>query len=52
MIKLTLALYGHPDAGGYCEEDCEKRIMECGFERVPEWRSVYWHPAYRALLIV
>ncbi|MCP4770784.1 MAG: hypothetical protein GY879_05170, partial [Planctomycetes bacterium] len=35
VVRLTLALYGHPDAGGYWEEDCEKRILECGFERVP-----------------
>ena len=48
-----MSLYGHPDSGGYWEAHCEERILNIGFERVaPEWNSVYWHKAKRALLIV
>ena len=52
VIQLILDLYGHPDAGGYWEQHCEEQIMECGWERIDDWRSVFWHPGYRALLIV
>ena len=52
VVPLDLALYGHPDAGGYWEEHCETMILECGFQRIDNWRSAFWHPTKRSLLVV
>ena len=52
VVILRLALYGHPDAGGYWGKHCEKHILTEGFLAVPDWRSVYWHPELKLLLIV
>ena len=53
-MPLVLALYGHPDAGGFWEEQCEKAVKVCGFEgfRDEGWRSVYWHPKEKALIVI
>jgi hypothetical protein len=52
VVPLRLALYGHPDAGGFWEKHCEKHILSEGFTSIPDWRSVYWHPELKVLLIV
>ncbi len=52
VVPLVLALYGHPDSGGYWEERCDECLKNVGFELIESWRSVYWHPKYKALLIV
>ena len=52
VCPLRLALYGHPDAGGYWEKHCEKHIISIGFQTIKDWRSVYWHPDLKTLLIV
>ncbi len=52
VCPLVLALYGHPDAGGYWEKHCDTHLCECGFEAVPGWRSCYFHSALRLYLIV
>ena len=48
---LKLALYGHPDAGGYWERHCEEHLTSIGFVPVPDWRSTYWHPELGLLLV-
>jgi hypothetical protein len=49
----VLALYGHPDAGGFWELHCEKALMEVGFTRAaPEWKSVFRHVKLELLLII
>ena len=53
--SLVLALYGHPDAGGYWERDCERRITDpkMGWKKLSEeWPSGYWHDEKKAMLIV
>ena len=40
---LKVALYGHPDAGGYWERHCEEHLTSIGFVPVPDWRSTYGH---------
>ena len=40
---LKLALYGHPDAGGYWESHCKEKLVAGGFTPVPDWNSMYWH---------
>ena len=52
VCPLILALYGHPDAGGYWEKHCEERLLRVGFKNVSDWRSVYWHPVLKLLLAV
>ena len=52
VVPMYLALYGHPDSGGYWEEACEKSILECGWVSVEGWRSTFWHPKEKALLVV
>jgi RNA:NAD 2'-phosphotransferase (TPT1/KptA family) len=52
VVVLSLALYGHPDAGGYWEKHCDSHILSEGFISVPDWRSIYWHKDLKVLLIV
>ena len=49
---LKLALYGHPDAGGYWERHCEEHLTSIGFAPVPDCRSTYWHPELKLFLMV
>eukprot|EP00959_Pyramimonas_sp_CCMP1952_P148039 3097799-Pyramimonas_sp.AAC.1 len=39
-----VALYGHPDAGGFWEQNCEAHALSKGFVPIPCWRSCYYHP--------
>ena len=52
ICPLVLNLYGHPLAGNVWGEDCEKRVLSCGWEKIPNWPCVYWHPHKKALLVV
>ena len=52
VVRLNLALYGHPDAGGYWESHCNDKLKAGGFEPIPDWNSVYWHPKFKLLLMV
>ena len=52
VVPLVLALYGHPESGGHWERHCETRVKPIGFEPVPSWPSVFWHPQKQALLVI
>ena len=52
VCPLKLALYGHPESGFYWEEHCDAKLKEKGFEIIEEWPGTYWHPKYRAMVIV
>ena len=54
VVRLHLALYGHPDSGGFCEQHCEKMLGEVGFQLVfpAAWPSVFFHPTLKLLLAV
>ena len=52
---LELALYGHPDSGGHWEKFCEDALIKTlGWSKIAQktWRSVFWHEASKAFLIV
>ena len=34
VVNLVLALYGHPDSGGFWEQHCENMLKEAGFHLV------------------
>ena len=52
VYPLRLALYGHPDAGGYWERHCNRAAQECGFEAVEGLPSTFFQPKHRTLLMV
>ena len=53
VCRLWKALYGHPDAGTFWEEKCDKHVTQMGFESVDgEWPSCYFHPALRRFLVI
>jgi hypothetical protein len=52
VCPLILALYGHPDSGGYWKAHCERHLRECGFEPIPNWRSCFYQPKTRMFLVV
>ena len=54
VIPLVLALYGHPDSGGFWERHCEDCLAKVGFKAVhPEcWPSIFWHDKLFLLLAV
>ena len=42
VVPSVLALYGHPDAGGFWEQHCENSLLSVCFERAaPEWKSCF-----------
>ena len=49
---MVLSLYGHPDSGGYWEAECIDRIKKRDWKEIEGWPSVFWHPQYKAMLIV
>ena len=55
VVKLIKALYGHPQAGAFWEQRCERALKNAGFKTLGdcgEWRSVYYHPIHQTLLMV
>ena len=52
VVRLLLALYGHPDSGGYWERKCDAHLKKIGFERIQDWRSCYFHPTLKVVLVV
>jgi len=52
VCLLILALYGHPDAGGYWEKHCERHLLSVGFTQIEEWRSCYYHKKLKLFLTV
>ena len=52
VCPLRLALYGHPDAGGFWEQHCEEHLVSVGFVPITDWRSCFWHPELRLFLVV
>ena len=52
VVRLNLALYGHPDAGKFWEEKCDERCREVGFEPIPDWPSCYYHAGWKIVMIV
>ena len=51
VVLLKLALYGHPDAGGYWEFHCKEKLVAGGFTPVHDWNSMYWHNKLKLLLM-
>ena len=54
VVKLRIALYGHPDSGGLWEIHCETQLLAVGFIMPdPEgWPSVFYHHELRLLMVV
>ena len=53
MVRLRLALYGHPDSGTCWERHCDAHLRSVGFEPVSEvWNSCYWHAKLKLYLVV
>ena len=52
VCRLKLALYGHPDAGGYWEMHCADHLKKNWFVPVADWSSMYYHPTLKLLLMV
>ena len=52
VCPLDLALYGHPDAGGYWEKHSQSKMAQEGFIVVPGRRSCFWHPKLNAFVCI
>ena len=55
VCRLDLALYGHPNAGAYWEQHCDKHLRAQGFIPIDNndaWRSCYHHKELDGFLIV
>ena len=38
--------------GVFWEKSCEESVKKAGFVAVEGWRSTFWHPSKKALLII
>eukprot|EP00969_Alexandrium_andersonii_P275625 12181052-Alexandrium_andersonii.AAC.1 len=53
VYRLKKALYGHPDAGTYWEQKCDRHVKSVGYAPVgEEWPSCYYHAELGLLLII
>ena len=52
VCPLILALYGHPDSGGYWERHCDKNLRLAGFTPVDDWPSCYFRADTGLFLVV
>lgn len=52
VVPLRLALYGHPDAGGYWEKHYEEHLQALQWEQIPGWKSCFRHPIHKTILTV
>ena len=52
VVLLKKALYGHPDAGTYWEQHCNRAVNASGFEPVVTWPSCFYHPKLELFLVV
>jgi hypothetical protein len=53
VCLLVLALYGHPDAGGFWEKHCDKHLKSVGFKPAHQsWMSVCFHDQLKLMLAV
>ncbi len=52
VCPLRLALYGHPDSGGFWERHCEEKVLLCGFIPIANWESCFWRLEWKLLLTV
>ena len=43
VVKLRLALYGHPLSGVFWERHCQKALFSAGWELIEGWESTYRH---------
>ena len=41
VCPLILALYGHPESGGWWEQHSHEQLKAVGFEEIPNWRSCF-----------
>ena len=52
VVRLTHALYGHPEAGALWERHLQRVLEGLGWQKVEGWPGVYRHPEADGLLIV
>ena len=52
VCPLDVALYGHPEAGGWWERHCNKIVTEAGFKPISNWSSLYWHEELKLMMWV
>ena len=53
MVRLRLALYGHPDSGTYWERHCDSHLKSVEFAPISEaWPSCYYHDSLKLFLVV
>ena len=45
VVLLNKALYGHPDAGTFWEQHCDKAVAKAGFEAINTWPSCFFNRA-------
>ena len=53
VVRLALALYGHPDSGTCSEKHCDAHLRKVGFRPISEvWSSCYFHDQLKLFLVL
>ena len=52
VVRLYVALYGHPDAGTFWEEKCDTHCKAVGFQPIPDWPSCCCYPKLKLFLVI
>jgi len=52
VCPLILALYGHPDSGGYWKQYCNDHLVSQGFTPIRACWSCFFHPQLKLFVVV
>ena len=52
VVRMLRPLYGHPDAGTLWEQYSFKKLQEIGFQKVPNWSSLFFHPQMKTMMSI
>ena len=52
VCPLALALYGHPDSGGYWEKHCNDHLSSVGAKPIEGWRSCFFNDKLKLFVVV
>jgi len=52
VVRLRLALYGHPLSGAFWGNHCTAQLISVGWIAIPEWDGCFVHPEHRCVLSV
>ena len=52
LAIIAYALPGHPKSGFLWECHLDERLLKLGWNKIPDWGGLCWHPRDRSVLVI